>query len=116
MNESDKKKLQNILRKIDFLRKEIEELIGEAPKKTSQKSKTSQEVKEFIKSIGHLSASDLEAKLTTFGHKELGDIFVGVGGTGGDKRKPKAWLIERIMWLSKEFSKSHKSIRESKKR
>lgn len=113
MNESDKKKLQSILRKIDYLRKEVEELIGKTDKKTSHKPETSPEIKALIKSIGSLTASDLEAKLTTLGHKELGDVFVGVGGASGDKRKPKAWLIERIMWLAKEFSEGHKSIRES---
>lgn len=113
MNESDKKKLQGILRKIDALRNEVEELIGDKPIKSSQKAETNPEAKELIKSIGSLSVSELEAKLNTLGHKELGEVFVSVGGSSGDKRKPKAWLIERIMWLAKEFSEGHKSIRES---
>lgn len=113
MNESDKRKLQGILRKIDALRKEVEELIGDKPIKPSQKAEMSAEAKELIKSVGGLSASDLEAKLNTLGHKKLGEVFVGVGGSSGDKRKPKAWLMERIMWLAKEFLEAHKSIRES---
>ena len=113
MNESDKKKLQGILKKINALRKEVEDLIGDESIKPPKKDETSAEVKKLIKSIGAISITDLEAKLNTLGHKELGEVFIGVGGSSGDKRKPKAWLIERIMWLSKEFSEGHKSIRES---
>jgi len=113
MNGSDKKKLQGILKKIDSIRKDVEELIGNESIKPSHKAETSGEAKNLIKSIGDLSVTDLEAKLNTFGHKELGEVFIGVGGSSGDKRKPKAWLIERILWLAKEFSASHKSIRES---
>lgn len=113
MNEVEKRKLQGILQKIDALKKELESLIGDESKSTKKKSGPSEEVRKLIDSIGSLSADDLENTLNALGHKELGDIFVGVGGSSGDKRKPKAWLIERIMWLSKEFSESHKSIRES---
>ncbi|WP_020563610.1 hypothetical protein [Methylosarcina fibrata] len=113
MTESDKTKLQSILRKIDALKKEVEELIGGDNEKSTKKPEVSIEAKALIESIGALSTSDLETRLNTLGHKDLGDVFVAVGGSSGDKRKPKAWLIERIMWLAKEFSESHKSIRES---
>ncbi len=113
MNEIEKRRLQGILQKIDTLRKEVESLIGDESKGTKKNSGPSEEVRELIDSIGSLSARELENQLNAFGHKELGDIFVGIGGSSGDKRKPKAWLIERIMWLSKEFSESHKSIRDS---
>jgi len=113
MNEVEKRKLRGILKKIDVLREEVEGLLKDESKNEKKKSEPSEEAKQLINSIALLSVGELEEKLNTLGHKDLGDIFVGVGGSGGDKRKPKAWLIERIMWLSKEFSESHKSIRES---
>lgn len=113
MNESEKKKLQGILRKIDALKKEVEELIGDDVNKPTSKNEVSAEATALLSSVSELSASDLESKLNTFSHKDLGDVFVGVGGSSGDKRKPKAWLIERILWLAKEFSEGHKTIRES---
>ena len=113
MNESDKKQLQGILKKINALKKDVEKLLKSESTKPSQKTEESEEVKELIESIDGLSATDLETKLNTFSHKELGEAFIGVGGSSGDKRKPKAWLIDRILWLTKEFSKGHKSIRES---
>lgn len=113
MDETKRKKLQGILRKIDIIKKEVEELLGDESKKGQSKSEASSETRQIIDSINSMSANDLETKLNTLGHKELGDIFIGVGGSSGDKRKPKAWLIDRIIWLAKEFSEGHKAIRES---
>ncbi len=113
MNEVEKRKLQGILQKIDALRKKVEGLLGDETINVKKKSEPSEEAKQIINSISSLSVGALEDKLNTLGHKDLGAVFVGVGGSSSDKRKPKAWLIERIMWLSKEFSEGHKSIRES---
>jgi hypothetical protein len=113
MNDIDKKKLQGILRKIDSLKREVEELIGGPLKRSHKKTEISEEASRVINSINSVSTIELEACLSNLDHKDLGDVFVGVGGTSGDKRKPKAWLIERIIWLSKEFSEGHKSIRDS---
>ncbi len=113
MNETDKRRLRSILRKIDSLRNEVEDLLGAEPIKGQNKSETSEGAKQLLKSIKNLTLSELETQLDALGHKELGDVFVGVGGSSGDKRKPKAWLNERIIWLSKEFFEAHKSIRES---
>ena len=83
----------------------------------TQKNKTSasdnsERIEKFVQSIVKLSSDEMEKELNEFSHKELGNIFVKVGGSGGEKRKPKAWLIERILWLSKEFIKGHKAIRD----
>ena len=113
MNEVEKKKLQSIIRKLGALRKEVEELLGEEVHKAPKSQEISVEAKNIIDSINELSVNALEVQLTSLGHKDLGDVYASIGGSGGDKRKPKAWLIERIMWLSKEFSEGHRSIRES---
>lgn len=113
MNESEKMKLQGVLRKIDVLGKEIKNLIGEGQTSPRKKAEAGTTAKAIIDSISSLTANELENELDILSHKELGDVFVGVGGSSGDKRKPKAWLIERIMWLAKGFSESHKSIRGS---
>ncbi len=113
MNEAERKKLQGILRKIEMLCMEVEELIDADESTAKRKTESSQNVKELIKSIDSLSSGELEDRLETLGHKELGEVFTAVGGSSGDKRKPKAWLVERILWLAKEFAEGHKSIRES---
>jgi hypothetical protein len=113
MNEADKKKLRGILRKINTLKKEVEDLISSESTIQPKKAAISDEAKKLLTKIERLSIGELEDKLNTLCHKDLGEVFVGAGGSGGDKRKPKAWLIERILWLSKEFSKGHQYIRES---
>ncbi len=109
----EKRKLRGILKKIDALKKEVEDLLGDKLQGQSKKAGTSNEAKKLLSKIEHLSITELEDELNPLGHKDLGEVFVGVGGSSGDKRKPKAWLIERILWLSKEFSEGHQSIRES---
>ena len=88
-------------------------MLGKDSKNTKKKIEVSSEVRKIINSIPSFSVTELEGKLETLGHKDLGYVFVDVGGSSADKRKPKAWLVERIMWLSKEFSESHKSIRDT---
>lgn len=113
MNDTEKKRLQSILRKIDILHKEVKALLGGEIITERKKTEISQETKELINSIDLISSDDLKIKLEALKHKELGEVFVAVGGTSGDKRKPKAWLIERILWLAKEFAEGHRAIRES---
>lgn len=68
---------------------------------------------DIISEFSALSRFDLEQKLAELTHKELGEVFVAFGGTSGDKGKPKAWLIERIVWLLKDSISGHKSRRDS---
>ena len=115
MNTKEKKKILSIVNKIDKLRAEIIELVGD--EQAIEKNKTSPDSNTatiYVKSIAELSTEEMENQLQKFSHKELGNIFVEVGGSGGDKRKPKAWLIERILWLAKEFIEGHKAIRDQK--
>lgn len=114
MNDSEKRKLTTILKKLDKLRDELNELIvaNTDKQESSQENKTDNATK-LLENINLLSAQELRLQLQELNYKELGDVFVGLGGASGDKKKPKAWLEERILWLSKEFSAGHKSIRES---
>jgi len=109
----ERKKILSIVKKIDKLKEELLELIGnEQPKEKKTNKSASDRVVIFVQNISILSTDEMEKQLHEFNHKELGDIFLEVGGSGGDKRKPKAWLIERILWLAKEFIEGHKSIRD----
>jgi len=43
--------------------------------------------------------------------KELGEMFVEAGGPVSDKKKPKLWLIEQILWRVFDFERGHEVIR-----
>lgn len=113
MNDTEKRKLQSILRKLDSLTEEIAELLGDETKSEPRRIGPSENAARILGSINALSSNELESELNTLGQKDLGEVFVAVGGSSGDKRKPKTWLVERILWLSKEFAEGHKSIRDS---
>ena len=42
---------------------------------------------------------------------ELGAVFVEAGGPSSDKKKPKAWLVEQILWRVFDFERGHEAIR-----
>lgn len=119
MTKLNKRKIQNILGKIDALRKAVEGLledesqVSSGKNRASEVSQTSEISQQIIDSIDEMSEEMLKERLKTLKHKELGEVFVSIGGSSVDKKKPKNWLIGRIIWLSKQFSESHKSIRES---
>jgi hypothetical protein len=45
-------------------------------------------------------------------HHELGAVLVEAGGQSSDKKKPKTWLIEQILWRIFDFERGHEVIRE----
>lgn len=113
MNESEKKRLRGILNRLDALKRDVEELLGAEEAPTSYGSSRSVYASRLVADINSLSSTELETRLEALSHKDLGVVFVAIGGASGDKRKPKAWLIDRILWLSKEFTEGHRAIRES---
>ncbi len=113
MDVKERKKILSIVSKIEKLKAELIDLVDNEQGKEGEVTKSdSDRVATFVNSISNLSTEEMEKQLLEFNHKELGNIFVEVGGPGGDKRKPKSWLIERILWLAKEFIEGHKSIRD----
>jgi hypothetical protein len=42
---------------------------------------------------------------------ELGAVFVEAGGPSSDKKKPKVWLVEQILWRVFDFERGHEAIR-----
>jgi hypothetical protein len=113
MDAKERKKILSIINKIEKLKEELLVLVGNDQVQDKNKSGPDN-VSIFVKNISKMSIAGMEKQLNEFSHKELGNIFVEVGGSGADKRRPKAWLIERILWLSKEFIEGHKSIRDRK--
>jgi hypothetical protein len=115
MNEQEKRKLSQILNTLKKMQIEIESLFGEDRTTVTKDTHHDFDVSAFLKRIQSLNLTQLKEELNTLKHTELGQVFVEVGGSSGDKKKPKAFLIERILWLSKEFSEGHRSIRDSNK-
>jgi hypothetical protein len=66
---------------------------------------------EFIEQLRSLERSIAAQQLASLTHKQLGDVFVKVGGTGGDRKRGKDWLLERILWHLFDFQAGHEIIR-----
>jgi predicted nuclease with TOPRIM domain len=49
--------------------------------------------------------------LSTLKQAELGTIYIQLGGASRDKKKPKDWLIERILFKLFDFQSGHEMLR-----
>jgi hypothetical protein len=52
-----------------------------------------------------------EERLRTMKQRELGAVFVEAGGPSSDKKKPKVWLVDQILWRVFDFERGHEAIR-----
>jgi hypothetical protein len=58
-----------------------------------------------------LDRSAAESRLSELKQQELGAVFVQSGGPSADKKKPKVWLAEQILWRLFDFERGHEAIR-----
>jgi ElaB/YqjD/DUF883 family membrane-anchored ribosome-binding protein len=112
MQEKQKRKIQAILNTLRRLTEELEELLEEEPS-PSPKKRTEINGEALLKEILALDRQSALEILKKRKQSELGEIFVASGGVSSDKRKPKEWLIEQIIWRVFDFKEGHEAIRNS---
>jgi hypothetical protein len=64
--------------------------------------------------VDSLRAGDREGavrQLSELTQRQLGAVFVEAGGAARDKKRPKDWLIDRILWHLFDFNAGHDIIR-----
>jgi len=116
MQPQEKRKLQKFLAELKRMTGELEAIL-EAPEQLSsspREVKASDESTEANVTLNELISLNREAaleKLREMKHQQLGDIFLAAGGAVSDKKKPKEWLVEQIVWRVYDFSKGHEAIR-----
>jgi hypothetical protein len=65
----------------------------------------------FVDQLRSTERSVAAQQLASLSHKELGDVFVKIGGSGSDKKRGKDWLLERILWHLFDFQAGHSIIK-----
>lgn len=103
-------KLERILAEATALVRELKADRG-TPKTTETEKDDSFDSAGFLARMRTLERSVAESELSQLKQHELGAIFALAGGASGDKRKPKAWLIEQILWRAFDFERGHDTIR-----
>lgn len=111
MMANDRKRLEKILKSLDEARALVRDLLGEQSMTPGQEVQRILDVPSFLESLRGLERKVAEERLLRLKQHELGAIYVGGGGPSTDRKKPKVWLVEQILWSVFDFERGHETIR-----
>ena len=111
MTPQERKKIERIARSLEDSLVFVRELLQESDSIHEKESTSSFDASSALVSLKALNRSSAEANLSEMKQHELGAIFVESGGPLSDKKKPKVWLVEQILWRIFDFERGHEAIR-----
>ena len=111
MNSTDRKKLDRIEKALEDALALVRELRSTEADEPTGATKPTFDGEEAVRRSRDLGRRNAEAYLGELKQTELGAVFVASGGPGVDKKKPKQWLVEQILWRLFDFEAGHKAIR-----
>lgn len=111
MNNAERKKIEQIERLLENVLTLIRDIQYPITEDHAEVERLSYNGEAGVARCQELGRQDAEAYLATLKHTELGAIFISAGGSATDKKKPKQWLIEKILWHMFDFEAGHQAIR-----
>jgi hypothetical protein len=113
MTPQDRKRLEGIARSLQEALSTVRELLAVAEPVASRaaQSEVRAETQALLASLRREDRPTAEARLNELKHNDLGALFVEAGGPPSEKKKPKVWLVEQILWRIFDFERGHEVIR-----
>ena len=111
MTPHQKRKLERLATALDEAQTLIRELLRESTNELEQEPASEFDSRAVLASLKAVERGAAEERLGTFKQNELGAVFVEAGGPSSDKKKPKVWLVEQILWRVFDFERGHETIR-----
>ena len=118
MDKKDIKKIKELALKLEIISRDLLKIIDlyEIPSKTKEPKKRNliSELKSTEKIIADLKSMErniAEDALKELKQKELSDIYAGLGGSSQDRKKPKEWIIGKILWELFDFKRGHEMLK-----
>lgn len=113
MTPQQRKKLEKLLKTLDESQALIRELLCDSARDGSAGHTPPHDfdARALLVSLKAHERSAAEQQLSELKQHELGAIFVESGGPSTDKKKPKVWLVEQILWRIFDFERGHEAIR-----
>ena len=113
MPPQDKKKLEKLASLLRESQTLLRDLLGksEARQDTPASARGGIDAVACLSQLRTLDRAAAETFLADLKQHELGAIFVQSGGPQADRKKPKAWLVEQILWRVFDFERGHEAIR-----
>lgn len=111
MTPQQKRKLEKLAKSLDEAQTLIREILQESICDVEYEPASEFDSRAVLASLRTLERGTAEERLSAMKQHELGAVFVEAGGPSSDKKKPKAWLVEQILWRVFDFERGHEAIR-----
>jgi len=113
MTPQDTKKLEKLAGLLREALTLLRDLLGEseARQHTPARARGAFDAASCLSQLRTLNRGAAETVLAGLKQHELGAVFVQAAGPQADRKKPKAWLVEQILWRVFDFERGHEAIR-----
>ncbi len=111
MSPHDKKRLERIARELEGALTAVREMLDGSEVSAGRESTAEFDATGELARLRLLDRSAAESCLGELKQQELGALFVQAGGPAADRKKPKVWLAEQILWRLFDFERGHEAIR-----
>lgn len=111
MSHQDRKKLERVARELESALETVRDMLASANIAEERDAGSPFDSAAELDRLRGMSRVDAEARLAELRQQDLGAIFVQAGGPGTDRKKPKAWLVEQVLWRLFDFDHGHEAIR-----
>lgn len=113
MSPAERQKLERIEKSLADALHFVRDLLADSPSKAERGPRPGAVRTAPLEHVRGLKRSEAEEYLQPLKQQDLGEIFVQSGGPQSERKKPKAWLIEQILWRIFDFEHGHEAIRRS---
>jgi len=114
MNSVQIRKLSNIAEKLKTIADDLSHLVAELTeeeqkplRKGAKKSGVAISVPPSADELKVLEREKAYERLEELKQKDVAQLYINLGGASRDKKKPKEWLIKRILWQVFDFQSGH---------
>jgi len=121
MNSTQLKKISSVADKLRAIADDLNQLVTELTEqvqKPSRKTHKRQNAAMSVPaSVGELKDIGREAaheRLEGLKQKDVAQLYIDLGGASRDKKRPKEWLIERILWQLFDFQSGHDILKDNR--
>jgi|SRR5208337_3296360 len=111
MTPQQKRRIEKILKVLSETQSELREMLREGVDDQNRLPTTEFDAASMLTRLKQADRTTAENLLTDLRQWELGDVFIEAGGPAADRKKPKVWLIEQILWRVYDFERGHEAIR-----
>ena len=111
MSPQERKKLERIVRELESALEAVREILGSVDAPDDRDAASPFDAAAELMRLRTTSRAEVEARLSELRQQDLGALFVQAGGPGADRKKPKVWLVEQVLWRLFDFARGHEAIR-----